>query len=541
MGMFDDLNNEPISGGGGGMFADLQPTKSPTLFDRVGEISRGYDDLKANIGAGLVRGAGSIGATLIRPFESGVENEQRRQSMDAGLQSLVGADPKSFGYGAGKLGSELLGAGGVGSLLGKGVASFFPQLATALSSGGMSTGALLPESAKWLGARGIDALTRAGAGAAVGGASAGLINPNDIGVGAAIGGTFPLLAQGVGAGSRALGSALRGGEISPEVANLYTKAKSYGVDIPADRLANSKPMNALASTLNYVPFSGRAATEQKMNTQLNQALSRTFGQDSPNVTMALRKAEGDLGAKFDSVLKSNTVAVDKQFATEIGDIYQTAQNELGADALKPISSQIQTILDKGASGSIDGQAAYNIKKTLDRLGRGSGNEAFHARELKGSLMGALDRSLGQTEAAAFAETRKQYGNMLGLQNLAKNGAEGEISVARLANMKNINNPEMQDLADIAAQFVRPREGQHGAMQRAVAASAGALSYGSGGMGALPLLGGIGLGRSANSLLNSDLSKRFVLNQSPRANALTDMVRQGGYRALPLAAPFINGQ
>lgn len=532
MGMFDDLNN-PQESTGGGMFADLQPTQSPTLFDRVGEISRGYDDLKANIGAGLVRGAGSIGATLMRPFESGAENEQRRQSMDAGLQSLVGADPKSFGYGAGKLGGELLGTAGAGSLLGLGARGLgaSPSIVNALQTGGMSaSGRLLPQIA-----------TRAGAGAAVGGASAGLVNPEDAGIGAAIGGAFPLLAQGVGAGSRALGGALRGGEISPEVANLYTKAKSYGVDIPADRLANSKPMNALASTLNYVPFSGRAATEQKMNTQLNQALSRTFGQDSPNVTMALRKAEGDLGAKFDSVLKSNSVAVDKQFASEIGDIYQTAQRELGADSLKPISSQIQEILDKGASGSIDGQAAYNIKKTLDRLGRGSGNEAFHARELKGSLMGALDRSLGQTEAAAFAQTRKQYGNMLGLQNLAKNGAEGEISVARLANMKNINNPEMQDLADIAAQFVRPREGQHGAMQRAVAASAGALSYGSGGMGALPLLGGIGLGRGANSLLNSDLSKRFVLNQSPRANALTDMVRQGGYRALPLAAPFINGQ
>jgi hypothetical protein len=516
-----------------GRYEVLDEPAQSSWFDKLSNVSRGYDDLKANMGAGLIRGAGSIGATLLRPFESGAENAQRRQSMDTGLRELTGADTNSFGYGAGKLGGELLGTGGIGGLLGKGAAAvgMSPAVISALQTGGMTaSGKLLPQIA-----------TRLGAGAAVGGASAGLVNPEDAGMGAAIGGMFPLLAQGVGAGSRALGGALRGGEISPEVANLYTKAKSYGVDIPADRLANSKPMNALASTLNYVPFSGRAATEQKMNTQLNQALSRTFGQDSPNVTMALRKAEGDLGAKFDSVLKSNSVAVDKQFATEIGNIYQTAQNELGADALKPISSQIQTILEKGASGSIDGQAAYNVKKTLDRLGRGSGNEAFHARELKGSLMGALDRSLGQTEAAAFSETRKQYGNMLGLQNLAKNGAEGEISVARLANMKNINNPEMQDLADIAAQFVRPREGQHGAMQRAVAASAGALSYGSGGMGALPLLGGIGLGRGANSLLNSDLSKRFVLNQTPRANALSDMVRQGGYRALPLAAPFINGQ
>lgn len=515
-------------------YKTASPEPEKTMFQRLGDVSRGYDELKTNLGAGLVRGAGSIGATLLRPFETKSENETRRRQMDEGLASLTGANPESFGYGAGKLGGELLGTGGVGSLLGKGAAAvgMSPAVIGALQSGGMVAGGkLLPQMA-----------TRLGAGAAVGGASAGLVNPEDAGMGAAIGGAFPILAKGVGAGARALGSSLRGGEISPEVANLYTKAKSYGVDIPADRLANSKPMNALASTLNYVPFSGRAATEEKMNSQLNKALSRTFGQDSPNVTMALRKAEGDLGAKFDSVLKSNTVAVDKQFASEIGDIYQTAQNELGADALKPISSQVQTILDKGAAGAIDGQAAYNIKKTLDRLGRGSGNEAFHARELKGSLMGALDRSLGATEAAKFATTRKQYGNMLGLQNLAKNGAEGEISVARLANMKNINNPEMQDLADIAAQFVRPRESQHGAMQRAVAAGAGALSYGSGGLGALPLLGGVGLGRGANSLLNSDVAKRFVLNQSVRnPSAFSDLLQQSGSRALPLMSPLLNDQ
>lgn len=33
--------------------------------------------------------------------------------------------------------------------------------------------------------------------------------------------------------------------------------------------------------------------------------------------------------------------------------------------------------------------------------------------------------------------------------------------------KNIKNPELQDLADISAQFLRTRESPHGAMQRVV--------------------------------------------------------------------------
>jgi hypothetical protein len=176
------------------------PEPEKTLFQRVGDLSRGYDALKANMGAGLVRGAGSIGATLMRPFESDAENAVRRKQMDEGLQSLTGANPESFGYGAGKLGGELLGTAGVGSLFGGAAqaAKLSPTIVNALRSGGMTTGNVLPAAAKWLGARGIDAATRLGAGAAVGGASAGMVNPEDAVAGAAIGGAAPFVLQGAG-------------------------------------------------------------------------------------------------------------------------------------------------------------------------------------------------------------------------------------------------------------------------------------------------------------------------------------------------------
>lgn len=502
-----------------------QVTPEPSMMDSIKQGA-------GNLVAGAVRGAGSIGATILAPYDMAKDaingkglslqsNNERRQQIDAGLQSM-GAEPDSMMYKGGKLAGEIAGTAGVGNALSIGAKGLgaAPIVVNALRTSGMTTGGgqtLAKELA-----------TRAGAGALVGGVSAGMVSPEDAGMGAAIGGGLPVVGKVVGVGAGAIGKSLRGGEVAPEVANLYQKAQQYGVDIPADRIANSKPMNALASALNYVPFSGRAATEQKMNSQLNQALSRTFGQNSPNVTMALRKAEGELGAKFDSVLKSNVVKIDKQFADDVTNVFKTAKRELSADALKPIKNQIQELVDKSANGVIDGQAAYNIKKTLDRLGRGSGNEAFHARELKNSLMGALDRSLGTTEAAAFAETRKQYGNMLSLQNLAKNGAEGEISVARLANMKNINNPEMQDIADIAAQFVKPREGAHGAAQRA---AAGGITFGL--AGAPALAAGAVSGRLANNALNSNVAKRFVLNQSPQANRLSDLLLQGGYRTAPV--------
>ena len=328
-------------------------------------------------------------------------------------------------------------------------------------------------------------------------------------------------------------------QISPEVADLAAKAKALGINIPADRLVDSRPLNAVASSLNYVPFSGRAGTEAAMNSQLNQALSRTFGQDSSNVTQALRKADTALGGEFERVLLTNKVAFDKTLLEDLSSVYNKAEAELGSDALKPIKSKIDEILAKGASGEIDGQAAYNIKRDLDRLGNTNNPNAWHALELKKKLMDALNRSLGPEQAAAFAQTREQYGNMLDLQKLARNGAEGEISVARLANMKNIGNQPLQDLADIAAQFVRPREGMHGAAQRvfgAGGAGTAALLGAAGLPGALPAAVGAGAvmtgGRLANTALNSQIVKNFLLPQVAGSD-VPGLFSLGASRALPL--------
>jgi hypothetical protein len=499
-----------------------------------GDLNRSFHQLVGNTAAGAVRGAGSIGATVVRPFynESSQENDQRRAAMDSALAGM-GAQPDSLAYGAGKLGAEIAGTSGVGGALAKGVgaipgvAQSAPGLVEAIRTAGMSAGAGQGAVA--------NTLTRAAGGALTGGAMAGLVNPEDTKTGAVIGGAFPVVTKVAGEAGKAVGNALRS-TVSPEVATLAKRAKELGVDIPADRLANSKPLDAVASGLNYVPFSGRAATEAKMNSQLNQALSKTFGQDSSNVTMALRKAGDKLGGEFDRVLTTNGVKVDPQFMDDIANVYNKATEELGSDALKPITSKLNDLIAKGSSGVIDGKAAYNIKRDLDRIGRSNTPTAWHALELKQKLMEALNRSLGPEQAAAFATTRQQYGNMLSLEKLAKNGVEGELSVARIANMKNINNNQLQEIADIAAQFVKPREGQHGAMQRAIVGLGGAAVGGAPGLAA-----GAAAGRATNMLLNSNSLRNAMLGEKSQNSlvelAMSPEVRQLAYRS----GPVISGQ
>nr|MCW1958313.1 hypothetical protein [Mycobacterium sp.] len=96
-----------------------EPAKRGGVLQQVG-----------NAAAGLVRGAGSIGATLLAPIDIASDalagrgltlqsNRERRASMDAALETM-GAQPDSLAYQGGKLVSEIAGTAGVGGVAAKG-------------------------------------------------------------------------------------------------------------------------------------------------------------------------------------------------------------------------------------------------------------------------------------------------------------------------------------------------------------------------------------------------------------------------------------
>jgi hypothetical protein len=195
-----------------------------------------------NVLAGGIRGAGSIGATILAPWDIAKDamagkglslesNRERRAAMDAGLASM-GAETDSFGYGAGKLAGEIAGTAGVPGVLAKGAQALkaSPALVQALRTSGMSSG----------GQTGAKALaTRVAGGAATGGASAALADPEQISTGAAIGAAIPVAGKVIsgtgtlakkaigattGVGDSALTQALRAGKEGGKVAEDFTKA-----------------------------------------------------------------------------------------------------------------------------------------------------------------------------------------------------------------------------------------------------------------------------------------------------------------------------
>ncbi len=180
------VNNDAISKGA----RDFAGQGSDALY--------GASQAVLNALGGFVRGAGSIGATLARPFESAQENEQRRAGIDRNMQA-VGAQPDSLFYKGGKLGAEIAGTAPVGGVIGRGAAAVLPRVGVsapvvdAVAQGLATGGFRVP------GLSGAPALAaRVGTGAVTGGASAGLVDPEQAGMGAIIGGALPPVTQVAG-------------------------------------------------------------------------------------------------------------------------------------------------------------------------------------------------------------------------------------------------------------------------------------------------------------------------------------------------------
>lgn len=176
---------------------------------------RGFAGGVGDVVAGAVRGAGSIGATIVDQLRSkladpvsqaipenmrprvtmGLQDAPRgaalRSGMDGGLAAM-GARPDSLLYQGGKLAGEVAGSAGVGGVVGRGMMAVpaLARFAPVVQSGGLTLG---PAST---GNYAANLALRAAGGAANGAATASLINPEMALEGAVAGAALPVAVKG---------------------------------------------------------------------------------------------------------------------------------------------------------------------------------------------------------------------------------------------------------------------------------------------------------------------------------------------------------
>jgi hypothetical protein len=209
-----------------------------------------------NLAAGAIRGAGSIGASILYPYDKARDmidgsqkpisrNEQRRMDMDAALKTM-GAKPDSMAYGAGKIAGEVAGTLPIAKIfsapfkaaaLGTKAAPVVNALAASVESGGFNAAA-----AKTLPQR---IALRAAGGAGAGAVNALAINPEEIGTGAAIGAVLPNVM------APAAGYAAKGGGY------LYDLLKGDASKIKAGKIARE----AAGENLNTIIAANKVAPD----------------------------------------------------------------------------------------------------------------------------------------------------------------------------------------------------------------------------------------------------------------------------------------
>jgi len=457
----------------------------------------GRKDLLNNV-AGGIRGAGSIGATLLYPIDKANDliagdrgpsvtglvtgkqpisrNQERREAMDTVLADL-GADTSSGMYKAGKLATEVGGTSGVGgataNLLARipAVASAAPGLINAIRTGGAAAG----EGGNAL----ANLATRAAGGAVSGGLSAGLVDPSQAKTGAIVGGAAPLVTSAIGQAGNALGRFARGPEQPQELANAITAARESGYVIPPSQ-ANP---NALNRTLEGI--GGKLTTAQNASAK-NQAVTNAKAASAlglpedttitPEVLDSVRseagkayKAVSELGAldatraKLPASVKTTETAADnimgrpKSVSVDASEVVR-AWRQANADATAYFR---QYARDANPETLAKAKAAAGDAKQIDSFLVSSVEQA--QKDAPGKLI--ADLAAGRVDQPTFLRQALSIGQQGDLaQNLkdakvliakthsvegAMNAATGTIDAKKLAAQLQKGKPLSGDLKDIA--------------------------------------------------------------------------------------------
>lgn len=519
----------------------VQP-ESPSMMQ---SIKQGV----GNLAAGAVRGAGSIGATLLAPFDIAEDalagkglsmdrNNARRAGIDAGLQSM-GAEPDSMMYKGGKLAGEIAGTAGTGNVLSLGAKGMgaAPTVVNALRTGGMTTGG-----GQTLGR---ELATRAGAGALVGGASTALVSPEDAGMGAMIGGALPVVAKGAGMAGNALGKAFGKAEQTPEMVNAISKARDAGYVIPPTQ-ANASLGNRLVEG-----FSGKITTAQNAsakNSQVTNSLAaKALGlpantKITPEILTDIRVAASNASGE---IAKTGTITPTKAYndaLDKLAETHLTAAKGFPNAKESPVISLVDSLRTPSFEA---GSALAKIREL-----RSAADDAFRkgdtdiARASKGAakaLEDAVETHLQDIGDPAllnkFRDARTLIAKTYTVEK-ALNSTTGTVDARKLGAMVNKGKPltgELRQAGEFANRFPKANqtiEGMGSLPQTSPLdwAAAGGISMASGNV--LPMLGA-GARPLARKLALSDIVQNRLVNQSQGANRLADLLQYS-----PMAVPAI---
>lgn len=443
---------------------------TPTSTGGAAKESSALDDIKqgaVNLGAGLVRGAGSIGSTILAPIDIASDaldgkglslesNRQRRADIDAGLTSLVGSNPNSLLYKGGKLGGEIAGTAGVGGALANGARALgaAPSVVNALATSGMRAGTNPGV---------VNMLTRIGGGAVTGGAAAGLIDPEQARAGAIIGGALPPALSLAGKVGSTIGRTLSGPAVTPEVQQAAAAARNAGYVIPPTQAKPTLMNRALEG------FSGKISTAQNASAR-NQTITNDLAQKAIGAAdltpQGIAQVRNAANAAYDDLAQVGAFQADQNFiqALDKAGASTAAMRknfpELANSEVDKLVEGLKSRPEFDAQSTIEAIKQFRSDAAANRISMDPAKKALGKAQgnIAGALEDLIERNLTQ---AGNPELLTNY--RAARQTLAKtydvekalNPASGSIDASKLAAQLKKGRPltgELKTIAEFALQF-----------------------------------------------------------------------------------------
>jgi len=442
------------------------------------------------------------------------------------------AEANPLTNGAAKFGTDLIVTAPIGGVLAKGARALAPSVAST------QIGANLIRAIETSGAQGGNLASRSAGAAITGAATAGAINPDDVAGGAMIGAVTPGAINLAGKAGGAIADLVR--PSAGVTSDLAKRAvDKYGIPLSVADVTDSRAVKGLRSFLGDLPLIGRPAQNLRdSQTQaFNKAVGSTFGASETSLTpQVMDAAKKRLGGEFDRIWNNNTLQVDGQMFQKLNDL-NTLAGKLPKNEGQSLQAELQDLFgkmqpDQAGNLFVPGDVANKFQSYIRRRSESSAGLRNELGDLRQTIIGAFNRSVNPSDAAALTSNRAQYKALKTVEPLL-NSAEvgvagrtaGDVPMALLPNAVNrsYSNPAGTPLADLSAigsRFLVDRTPQTGGSAKAMIQNS-ALGTGLAlGGWSNPLVAGsglLGMG-AASKALNSPVVAKALMKANPNLNA-----------------------
>jgi len=303
-----------------------------------------------------------------------------------------------------------------------------------------------------------------------------------------------------------------------------------------------------------LPFMGTGARTAQLK-QFNSAIAKTFGENADTITPeVMNSARSRLSKEFNDIFARNTVPVDQQLSSDLGDLTLRATQNLTTPQADQIAKVVAQVLDSGtrAGGALPGRLYHALTQKGGALkvltSNADPNLKFYGGQIREALDDAFSRGAATPEdIARLKQAKQQFRSMKVIEPLAVKATDGNINPALLLGRVAANDPMMAytgggklgTLARGAKQFLKD-EPSSGTAERAMIYGSLGGAGGVAGMMAPQVLAPIAATYAGAKMLKSLMESRTLggamvaraIRRAAHQQSRRQRMLQAGNAALP---------